>query len=161
MKTIIKNKYNKVELESKSYVDFIISMDRIFKFFLTALKKELINLKITDINNVQGLIVYNLGYDSVYITELISRGYYTGSNVSYNLKKLIDLGYIEQKQSDKDKRSVIIKLTDSGLKLLYKIERIFSLQIHDVNKKIKNLKTQNFQTATQKIMKALEELSKR
>jgi len=62
MKTIITGCDDNVELDSKYYIDFILSMDRIFKSFLNLLKKELINLNITDINSIQGLIIYNLGH---------------------------------------------------------------------------------------------------
>lgn len=161
MKTIITGCDDNVELDSKYYIDFILSMDRIFKSFLNLLKKELINLNITDINSIQGLIIYNLGHESMHTTELISRGYYTGSNVSYNLKKLIELGYIEQNQSETDKRSYIVRLTNNGLKLLRVIEKIFALRMQLVKNTIPINKTKKTKHVLQKIIKTLEDLSKK
>jgi len=161
MKTIITGCDDNVELDSKYYIDFILSMDRIFKSFLNLLKKELINLNITDINSIQGLIIYNLGHESMNTTELISRGYYTGSNVSYNLKKLIELGYIEQNQSETDKRSYIVRLTNNGLKLLQVVEKIFALPMQSLKNAIPIKKTKKTKHVLQKIIKTLEDLSKK
>ena len=112
----------------------MLLLDKLYKVFLNVVKKELTNLNVNDINNIQSLILYNLGRDQIYITELISRGYYIGSNVSYNLKKLVHAGYIEQTQSTRDKRSSLIKLSKKGLDLLSKIESIFDKQIKTISK---------------------------
>ena len=57
--------------------------------FLDVIKTELDRLKIDDINNVQTLILYNINSEQLTIGELTNRGYYLGSNVSYNVKKLV------------------------------------------------------------------------
>ena len=46
--------------------------------------------------------------------ELRTRGHYLGSNVSYNLKKLVDAGYIHHERSELDRRSVLVRLTHKG-----------------------------------------------
>ena len=69
---------------------------------------------ISDITPVQGLLLYNLGKHEIMVGELKSRGYYLGSNVSYNLKKLVNLGYVQQQQAPNDKRSTRVSLTVKG-----------------------------------------------
>jgi DNA-binding MarR family transcriptional regulator len=63
---------------------------------------------------------------------LKTRGYYLGSNVSYNLKKLVDMGYIHYKRSDKDRRSVRVSLTDKGLHARGVIQKLYQRQLGSV-----------------------------
>ena len=67
-----------------------------------------------DINSVQALLLFNVGDDEVTAGELKTRGYYQGSNVSYNLKKLVEAGYLHHERSAVDRRSVRIRLTSKG-----------------------------------------------
>ncbi len=69
---------------------------------------------VRDINGVQALILTNIGEEEIVIRDLIERGYYQGSNVSYNIKKLTDYGYLDQERALHDKRAVTVKLTDKG-----------------------------------------------
>jgi DNA-binding MarR family transcriptional regulator len=93
------------------------------------MKCELDNLKVDDINNVQALVLYNLGGEQISIGELTTRGCYLGSNVSYNLKKMVQHGYIEQVTSKHDKRSYMIKLSSRGMSLCKKIDAALDKQI--------------------------------
>ena len=61
-----------------------------------------------------------------------SRGYYLGSNVSYNLKKLVDMGYIHYKRSDTDRRSVRVSLTDKGLEASDIVKGLYHRQLGSV-----------------------------
>ena len=72
----------------------------------------------------------NIGEEEIVIRDLVERGYYQGSNVSYNIKKLTDMGYLEQERSTHDKRSVRIKLTE---KVLNVVEKIRDLEEHNAN----------------------------
>jgi DNA-binding MarR family transcriptional regulator len=78
------------------------------------------------VNPVQGLLLFNIGENEVSAGELKSRGYYQGSNVSYNLKKLVDAGYMHHQRSDVDRRSVRVKLTEKGRKLRATIAELFA-----------------------------------
>ena len=89
-------------------------IERLHRRYLDVVRSELNRLGIKDINAVQALLLTNIGDEEIVIRELIERGYYQGSNVSYNLKKLVDGGYIEQQRSAHDKRSVRIKLTEKA-----------------------------------------------
>ena len=85
---------------------------------LDVIKDEFDRRGRADINSVQALLLYNIGDKELTAGELRTRGYYLGSNVSYNLKKLVDMGYIHYKRSETDRRSVRVSLTDKGLKAL-------------------------------------------
>jgi len=69
---------------------------------------------VRDINNVQGMILFNIGEAEMTVGELTLRGCYLGSNVSYNLRKLVEQGYLAQQRSVHDRRSVHVRLTEKG-----------------------------------------------
>lgn len=102
------------------YFEAIQLIERLHRYFLDVVKVELDRKGILDINNVQAMILYNIGEDEMTVGELTLRGYYLGSNVSYNVKKMAENGYIDQERSVHDKRSIRVKLTAKG-KETYKI----------------------------------------
>jgi DNA-binding MarR family transcriptional regulator len=85
--------------------------------YLDVIRYELSRLGIDEVNAVQALLLMNVQDAEVSIRELVDRGYYIGSNVTYNVRHLVDLGYLEQHRSERDRRSVKIKLTDRGMQL--------------------------------------------
>ncbi len=99
------------------YYESINLIERLHRQFLDILKVELERANILDINNVQSLILHNIGTDELTVGELTVRGYYLGSNVSYNVKKMVENGYLVQERSIHDKRSIRVKLSDKGRKL--------------------------------------------
>jgi DNA-binding MarR family transcriptional regulator len=99
------------------YYDVIALTERLHRQFLEVVKLELDGLGIHDINNVQGLMLFNIGDAEMSVGELTLRGCYLGSNVSYNFKKMVENGYLAQKRSVHDLRSIQVRLTDKGLKL--------------------------------------------
>ena len=116
------------------YYDSILLIERLHRHFLEVLKTELDRLGIQDINNVQSLILYNIGDDELTVGELTARGYYMGSNVSYNVKKMVENGYLGQERSPHDRRSVRVRLSDKGLDLRDKISSMFERQIKALDK---------------------------
>nr|WP_211111119.1 MarR family winged helix-turn-helix transcriptional regulator [Skermanella rosea] len=116
------------------YYDSILLIERLHRHFLEVLKTELDRLGIQDINNVQSLILYNIGDDELTVGELTARGYYLGSNVSYNVKKMVENGYLGQERSPHDRRSVRVRLSDKGLDLRDKISNMFERQIKALDK---------------------------
>lgn len=111
------------------YLESISFIERLHRLFLEVIKCELDNLKIEDINNVQALVLYNLGNEQISIGELITRGCYLGSNVSYNLKKMVQNGYIDQMTSKHDRRSYMIKLSQKGMSLCKKLDAAFDKHV--------------------------------
>ena len=81
-------------------------------------------LGIRDINSVQALLIANIGKEEIAIRDLVERGYYQGSNVSYNIKKLAEMGYLEQERSAHDRRSVSIRLTEKALGIVDEIREL-------------------------------------
>lgn len=111
------------------YTDSILMIERLHRRFLDVIKTELDRLKIDDINNVQTLILYNISAEQLTIGELTNRGYYLGSNVSYNVKKLVENDYLVQERAPHDKRSTRIKLSDKGLGLCKKIDELYQRNV--------------------------------
>ena len=101
----------------KSYLKIISLVERLHRHFLEVVKLELDGLGIRDINNIQGLILFNIGDAETTASELTLHGCYLGSNVSYNLKKMVENGYISQERSVHDRRSTNVRLTEKGTKL--------------------------------------------
>ncbi len=113
----------------QAYQDIIHRVERLHRRFLDVLSIELIRLKVEDINNVQAMILYNIGPDTLTVGELTARGYYLGTNVSYNLKRLVETEYVNQERSLHDKRAMRVKLTDKGLALREEVEAIFKKHV--------------------------------
>lgn len=111
------------------YIETILLIERLHRRFLDVIKTELDRLKINDINNVQTLILYNINNEQLTIGELTNRGYYLGSNVSYNVKKLVENGFLIQERSPHDKRSTRVKLSEKGLNLCKKIDELYQRNI--------------------------------
>jgi DNA-binding MarR family transcriptional regulator len=109
---------------TQPYFDIIRLIERLHRHFLDVLRAELRNLNIEDINAVQALLLYNIGENEVVIRDLKDRGYYQGSNVSYNIKSLTECGYLMQERSAHDRRSVRLRLTDKGLALCNGIRKL-------------------------------------
>lgn len=102
---------------NQPYFDIVRLIERLHRHFLDVLRTEMRRLGIEDINAVQALLLYNIGDNEVVIRDLKDRGYYQGSNVSYNIKALTEYGYLTQERSSHDRRSVRLKLTQKGLDL--------------------------------------------
>ncbi len=96
------------------YLDSLALVERLHRLLLDVIKDEFERLGVLEINAVQALLLFNIGENEVTAGELKSRGYYQGSNVSYNLKKLVDLGYMHHQRSEIDRRSVRVRLTEKG-----------------------------------------------
>jgi len=114
---------------SHPYYEAILLIERLHRHFLEVIKVDLDNRGIQDINNVQALILYNLGQDEMTVGELTARGYYLGSNVSYNVKKMFEANYLMQERSPHDRRSVRVKLSEKGLELHKHLVCFFEKQI--------------------------------
>ena len=96
------------------YLETLTLVERLHRRLLDVIKDEFDRRSRGDINSVQALLLYNIGEKDLTAGELRTRGYYLGSNVSYNLKKLVEMGYLDHQRSRIDRRSVRIKLTDKG-----------------------------------------------
>ena len=108
----------------KEYLELTRLIERLHRRFLDVLRTELTRLGIKDINGVQALLLANIGEEEIVIRDLVERGYYQGSNVSYNIKKLVEMGYLDQERSAHDRRSVSIKLTEKALTVVKSVREM-------------------------------------
>jgi DNA-binding MarR family transcriptional regulator len=107
-------------------------IERLHRLLLDVIKDEFERLGRGDVNSVQALLLYNIGDAELTAGELTSRGYYLGSNVSYNLKKLVDAGYIHHQRSTTDRRSVRVSLTEKGQEVSKVINGLFQRQLRSL-----------------------------
>ena len=129
---------------NNAYLEVISLVERLHRHFLEVVKLELEGLGIHDINNVQGMMLFNIGVAEMTVGELTLRGCYLGSNVSYNVKKMVENGYLAQQR----------QLADGHFRVA-DVEQHHSLDIVDVmNSKPFELEFHDFQEVT---MKALDE----
>ena len=96
------------------YLKTVTLVERLHRRLLDVIKDELDRRNRVDINAIQALLLYNIGEQEITAGELRTRGYYLGSNVTYNLKKLVESGYLDHQRSSVDRRSVHVKLTSKG-----------------------------------------------
>jgi DNA-binding MarR family transcriptional regulator len=96
------------------YLEALTLVERLHRRLLDVIKDEFDRSDRSDVNAVQALLLFNIGESELTPGELRTRGYYLGSNVSYNLKKLLETGYIHHQRSRLDRRSVRISLTEKG-----------------------------------------------
>lgn len=108
------------------YLECLALVERLHRLLLDVIKDEFERLGLLDINPVQALLLFNIGENEVTAGELKTRGYYQGSNVSYNLKKLVDLGYMHHQRSEIDRRSVRVRLTERGRDVRLVIATLFA-----------------------------------
>ena len=108
------------------YLDTLAMVERLHRLLLDVIKDEFERLGMLDINSVQALLLFNIGDNEVTAGELKSRGYYQGSNVSYNLKKLVEMGYMHHQRCEIDRRSVRVRLTDKGRQVRDVVSELFS-----------------------------------
>jgi DNA-binding MarR family transcriptional regulator len=100
-----------------SYLSVIQLLPRIHRQFMDVIKKDLEELKIPDINNVQSIMLFNIGDSSLSVGDLTLSGVYIGSNVSYHVKKMVEHGYLTQEHSLYDRRVSHVRVTEKGRKL--------------------------------------------
>ena len=96
------------------YLESLTLVERLHRRLLDVIKDEFDRRNRGDVNSVQALLLYNIGDKELTASELRTRGYYLGSNVSYNVKKLVEMGYLHHARSRVDRRSVRISLTPKG-----------------------------------------------
>lgn len=134
--------YNIPELETSEedvslkseYMSSLRMIERLHRLLLDVVKDEFERCGCSEVNSIQALLIYNIGESELSAGELRSRGYYLGSNVSYNLKKLVEMGFIHHERSDTDRRSVRVKLTEKGQEVCDVINGLYGRQLEALEK---------------------------
>lgn len=114
------------------YMESLQLVERVHRRLLDVVKDEFERNGRSDVNAVQALLLYNIGDSELTAGELRSRGYYLGSNVSYNLKKLVDLGLINHQRSRVDRRSVRVSLTEKGSDIASVVEALYDRHVKSI-----------------------------
>ncbi|PCJ90066.1 MAG: MarR family transcriptional regulator [Hyphomicrobiales bacterium] len=126
------------------YLEAVTLVERLHRRLLDVVKDEFERAGEGDINAVQALLLFNLGDAELTAGELRSRGYYLGSNVSYNLKKLVDMGYVHHQRSRTDRRSVRVRLTEKGQEIAEIVDSLYKRHMNSLEK-VGGLATDDFE----------------
>ena len=115
------------------YLEALTLIERLHRRLLDVIKDEFDRAGRSDVNSVQALLLSNIGDSELTAGELRTRGYYLGSNVSYNLKKLVEMGYIHHQRSRMDRRSVRVSLTDKGREVADIVNKLYDRHIRSID----------------------------
>lgn len=116
------------------YLESLQLVERVHRRLLEVVKDEFERNGRTDLNAVQALMLFNIGNAELTAGELRSRGCYLGSNASYNLKKLVELGLIRHERSRADRRAVRISLTEMGREIAGTVAGLYDRHIGSIEK---------------------------
>ena len=116
------------------YIESLNLIERLHRRLLDIIKDEFDRHGRDDVNSVQALLLHNIGDKELTASELRTRGYYLGSNVSYNVKKLVEMGYLHHARSRVDRRAVRISLTPKGREVHDIVKSVYTKHINTVEK---------------------------
>jgi DNA-binding MarR family transcriptional regulator len=115
------------------YLEALTLVERLHRRLLDVIKDEFDRSGRSDVNAVQALLLFNIGDSELTAGELRTRGYYLGSNVSYNLKKLVEMGYIHHQRSRMDRRSVRVSLTEKGTEVAEVVGMLYDRHVRSID----------------------------
>ena len=137
------------------YIEALMLIERLHRRLLDVIKDDFERTGEPEVNPVQALLLFNIADSELTAGELKTRGHYQGSNVSYNLKKLVESGYVNHERSSADKRSVRIKLTAKGQAIRERVDALYNRQLSSVEQLV-GLSVEEFD----KLNKALTRLER-
>lgn len=143
-KPAISNNEDRKDAIRSLYLESLQLVERLHRRLLDVIKDEFERNGRSDINAIQALLLFNIGPAELTAGELRSRGYYLGSNVSYNLKKLVELGFINHQRSRVDRRSVRISLTPKGAEVADVVGRLYDRHIGSIEQ-VGGISSEEFQ----------------
>ena len=114
------------------YMEALTLIERLHRRLLDVIKDDFERSGEKEVNPVQALLLFNISDSELTAGELKTRGHYQGSNVSYNLKKLVEAGYVNHERSSADKRSVRVSLTQKGLEIRSRVDALYNRQLHAI-----------------------------
>jgi DNA-binding MarR family transcriptional regulator len=137
------------------YMEALTLIERLHRRLLDVIKDDFERSGEKEVNPVQALLLFNISDAELTAGELKTRGHYQGSNVSYNLKKLVEAGYVNHERSNADKRSVRVRLTQKGLEVRARVDAMYNRQLQAIEE-IVGLNVEEFD----RINKALTRLER-
>ena len=114
------------------YIEALTLIERLHRRLLDVIKDDFERSGEPEVNPVQALLLFNIADAELTAGELKTRGHYQGSNVSYNLKKLVESGYVNHERSNTDKRSVRVRLTPKGQAIRNRVDALYNRQLQSV-----------------------------
>ena len=135
------------------YLQALRLVERLHRLLLDVIKDEFDREGRSDVNAVQALLLFNIGNSELTAGELRSRGYYLGSNVSYNVKKLVENGYLNQERSPHDRRMTRVRVSEKGLELTQRIDQLYRNNAAELEREVVS---QDQLMATNQVLSALE-----
>jgi DNA-binding MarR family transcriptional regulator len=127
----VENQSDRTQIKIK-YLEALTLIERLHRRLLDVIKDDFERSGEPEVNTVQALLLFNIGDFELTAGELKTRGHYQGSNVSYNLKKLVEAGYVNHERSSSDKRSVRVRLTDKGQAIRNRVDALYNRQLQAV-----------------------------
>jgi DNA-binding MarR family transcriptional regulator len=127
----VENQTDRSQIKNK-YLESLTLIERLHRRLLDVIKDDFERSGEPEVNPVQALLLFNIGDFELTAGELKTRGHYQGSNVSYNLKKLVEAGYVNHERSAADKRSVRVRLTDKGQAIRNRVDALYNRQLQAV-----------------------------
>ncbi len=127
----VENQSDRTQIKIK-YLEALTLIERLHRRLLDVIKDDFERSGEPEVNPVQALLLFNIGDFELTAGELKTRGHYQGSNVSYNLKKLVEAGYVNHERSSSDKRSVRVRLTDKGQAIRNRVDALYNRQLQAV-----------------------------
>ena len=115
-----------------SYLESLTLIERLHRRLLDVIKDDFERTGEKEVNAVQALLLFNMSDAELTAGELKTRGHYQGSNVSYNLKKLVETGFINHERSAADKRSVRVSLTEKGAAIRDRVDALYNRQLQSI-----------------------------
>jgi len=134
------------------YLEALTLVERLHRRLLDVIKDEFDRQGRSDVNSVQALLLFNIGDAELTAGELRSRGYYLGSNVSYNLKKLVEAGYIQHQRSETDRRSVRVSLTEKGGEVCHIVDALYRRHLQTIEQ-VGGISLEDFATLNQSLQR--------
>ena len=132
------------------YLEALNLIERLHRRLLDVIKDEFERNGQPEVNSVQALLLFNIGDSELTAGELRTRGHYLGSNVSYNLKKLVDAGYIHHERSELDRRSVRVRLTERGREVSDRVDQLYHRHLNSIEE-IGGISTDDFDQLNQSL----------
>ena len=134
------------------YLESLTLVERLHRRLLDVIKDEFDRAGRSDVNSVQALLLFNIGDAELTAGELRTRGYYLGSNVSYNLKKLVEMGYIHHQRSRMDRRSVRVSLTEKGRDVANVVGRLYERHMRSIDQ-VGGINTDDFRNLNRSLQR--------
>lgn len=111
-------------LRVNTHLDLVRVAERVHRRSLDLYRIDLTRLGVHDVSPSQVMMLFTIGGEELTVRDLIERGYYLGSTASYNLKRLVDTGYVDRTVSERDRRSARLRLSDKGRELCEALRKV-------------------------------------